>query len=67
MGNLKKIAWVVSVHTTIGSNMKHLRVAVSVKKICFKCQNFPNPYILKLFQKLKENFFQNFLSQNCLL
>ncbi len=28
---------------------------------------FPNHYILKLFQKFRENFFQNFLSQNWLL
>ncbi len=28
---------------------------------------FPNHDILKLFQKLRENFFQNFLSQNWLL
>ncbi len=27
--------------------------------------NFPNHYILELFQKFRENFFQNFLKINC--
>ncbi len=30
----------MSVDTAIGSNVKRLWVAVSVKKICLKCQNF---------------------------
>ncbi len=55
------------VHTVIGSNVKRLWVAVSVKKILFKMSKFPNHYILKLFQKFRENFFQNFPSQHWLL
>ncbi len=38
---VKKIGWdCVAVHMTIGSNVKRLWVAVSVKKIWLKCQNF---------------------------
>ncbi len=36
----KKSGGAVSVHKAIGSNLKRLRVAVSVKKICLQCQNF---------------------------
>ncbi len=53
----------MSVHAATGSNVKHLWVAANVKKICLKCQKFPNLSVLKLFQKLRENFFQNFLSK----
>ncbi len=46
----KKSGGPVSVHTAIGSNVKRLRVAVSVKKICLKCQHFrvesPYPQII---------------------
>ncbi len=36
----KKSSGAVSVHTATASNVKRLWVAVSVKKICLKCQHF---------------------------
>ncbi len=48
----KKLGGTASVHMAIDSNVKCLRLAVSVEK------NF-----LKLFQKFRENFSQNFLSK----
>ncbi len=36
----KKLGGAVSVHTATGSNVKCLRVAVRIKKISLKCQNF---------------------------
>ncbi len=36
----KKSGEAVLMHTATGSNVKRLRIAASVKKICLKCQNF---------------------------
>ncbi len=36
---------------------------LQVLKKLLKMSKFPNHYILKLFQKFRENFFQNFLSK----
>ncbi len=64
---LKKIWW-----SCVGAHGHWFQRKTSVSysecsKNLLKISTFPNRYILKLFQKFKENFFKNFLSQNSLL